>query len=190
MENLVAKYWRMISLASFWVIIHVITVAFSALFLYSISLRNRLDDLHNLFRYLGKKHFLTLYFFNVDLKSDAIIWNSLSLHVEEDRSGCFFGLNRFMLNLPSRSPVGYRALLHTPLSSVHRIWLDCCSGNRCNVTTDFIMIKWGEKNRTKEHIPVSTCNLETETVSCILWISEHFLVTGHRSVLLVGNKNL
>ncbi|XP_052664635.1 kinesin-like protein KIF13A [Harpia harpyja] len=39
----------------------------------SISLWNRPDDLHNLFRYLGKKHFLTLYFFNVGLKSDAII---------------------------------------------------------------------------------------------------------------------
>lgn len=93
----------------------------------------------------GKKRSITLYFFNVNLKSDPFVWNSLSLNVEEDRSSCFFGLSRFMLNFPSRSLVGYRALLRTPLSSVHHIWLDCCSGNRCNVASEFIMIKWGEK---------------------------------------------
>lgn len=134
-----------------------VTVAFSLLgfYIYYIFPYGTDQLIYTFFSgILEKRHSLILYFFNVD----PVIW----------RYSCRIWISEWILQdagFPTKITGGLQSSPHTPLSSVHHIWLDCCFGNRCNVASDFIMIKWGEKNRTKEHIPVSTCNLETETVS-------------------------
>lgn len=116
------------------------TAFFCLVFIYNLfSPWNRSADLHILFRYFGKKpHSLTLYFFS----ADPVIW----------RYSCRIGISEWILQnagFPTKITGGLWSSPHTPLSPVHHIWLDCCFGNRCNVASDFIMIKWGEKIEQK-----------------------------------------
>lgn len=161
--NLVAQYWRVVSLASHWIIIGIIATVSAGLLLFSAWF------LYIMYFPCGTDQLIYTFFSGI-LEKNPILSPCISLMLillYEDNS-CRIWISEWILQnagFPTKITGGLQSSPHTPLSSGHHIWLDCCFGNRCNVESDFIMIKWGEKNRTKEHIPVSTCNLEIETVS-------------------------
>lgn len=156
--NLVVKYWRVMCLASHCIIIHIIatlkfcvTVAFFCLVFIDIvfSLWSRPADLHILFRYFGKT---------------PILSSCISLIVLNDGILAEYEFCR-MLGFPPRTPVSYRAFpTHPYLLFITSDWTVALETVIMSQVTS-LWLNEGKKNRTKEHIPASTCNLETETVS-------------------------